>query len=548
VDLAKYRILFVDEATDHLVEMSRALADLESGEPGSSSDEAVDTLFRMTHSIKGMAASLEYLSVSTLAHKLEDWLEPLRRAGARPGDLELIHEAVRALEGMVVQVSETGEAPPADESMLARLGAQRGAHEPAPSVPAAPRDEVRAVAEAQAAADALDLQPPPQRSVRVRAESVDRFLASVGDLMQRQARIEVLHRGMRHWELPREFTEELAAMERVVRELRRRALDIRTTPVRRVLERLPGIAGKLARALGKSVRVELAGEEVEVDRAVLDHLDEPLLHLVRNAIDHGIEPPDERRERGKPPTGLLRVSASRAAGRLELCIEDDGRGIDVERVRRLAVERGMFPEAVAEDLSTERVCELLFEPGMSTKKQVSEVSGRGVGLDAVKRTVEGLGGSILAEAVPGSGMRFELDLPSMVALQRVLILWVHGHRVALPVNRVDRVIDVKQGELERVGNEIFFMFEEEPIPLLDLGEHLGLGPLQPDSGGNIVLLEMREFRLGLLIDRAAADQEVFVREVPPVLGGRKELGGVAVLPDGTPVFLLEIGVLVERFN
>jgi chemotaxis protein histidine kinase CheA len=194
------------------------------------------------------------------------------------------------------------------------------------------------------------------------------------------------------------------------------------------------------------------------------------------------------------------------------------------------------------------VCELLFEPGMSTKNQVSEVSGRGVGLDAVKRTVEGLGGSIQAKAVPGKGMCFELDLPSMVALQRVLILWVHGHRVAVPVNRVDRVIDVKQGELERIGSEIFFMFEDEPIPLLDLGEHLGLGPLNTDSGGNIVLLEMREFRLGLLIDRAAADQEVFVREVPPVLGGRKELGGVAVLPDGTPVFLLEIGVLTERFN
>jgi len=542
VDLAKYRTLFVDEASDHLIEMSRALADLESAEPGSPSDAAVDTLFRMTHSIKGMAASLEYVSVSTLAHKLEDWLEPLRRAGTRPADLELVHEAVRALEAMVVQVSETGEDPPSDMNILVRLQA--------PPVIAARVVRPAAAQRAELPApEMLDLRTPPaQRSVRVRAEAVDRFLASVGDLMQRQARIEVLHRGMRHWELPREFTEELAAMERVVRELRRRALEIRTTPVRRLLERLPGTVGKLARSLGKNVRVELAGEEVEVDRAVLDHLDEPLLHLVRNAIDHGIESPEERRLAGKPPAGLLRVSASRAAGRLELCIEDDGRGLDVTRVRQLAVERGMFPQAVAEDLSPERVCELLFEPGMSTSKSVSEVSGRGVGLDAVKRTVEGLGGSIVARAMPGKGMRFELDLPSMVALQRVLILWVHGHRVALPVNRVDRVIDVKQGELERIGSEIFFMFEDEPIPLLDLGEHLGLGVLDTDKGGNIVLLEMREFRLGLLIDRAAADQEVFVREVPPVLDGRKELGGVAVLPDGTPVFLLEIGVLVEQFH
>jgi len=193
VDLAKYRTLFVDEASDHLIEMSRALADLESAEPGSPSDAAVDTLFRMTHSIKGMAASLEYVSVSTLANKLEDWLEPLRRAGTRPADLELVHEAVRALEAMVVQVSETGEDPPSDMNILVRLQA--------PPVIAARVVRPAAAQRAELPApEMLDLRTPPaQRSVRVRAEAVDRFLASVGDLMQRQARIEVLHRGMRHW-------------------------------------------------------------------------------------------------------------------------------------------------------------------------------------------------------------------------------------------------------------------------------------------------------------------------------------------------------------
>ena len=167
--------------------------------------------------------------------------------------------------------------------------------------------------------------------------------------MQRQARLEVLYRDAPAWELHRELREELDGMENVVRELRRRALDIRTTSVRRVLQRLPRTASDIARALGKRARVELLGEEVEVDRAVLDHLDDPLLHLVRNAVDHGIEPPEERVRKGKDPVGTIRLSASQASGRLYVTVEEDGRGIDLEKVRQRAVERGLLAEMVAED-------------------------------------------------------------------------------------------------------------------------------------------------------------------------------------------------------
>jgi len=379
----------------------------------------------------------------------------------------------------------------------------------------------------------------------VRTEALDRFLASVGDLLQRQARIETLQRALPYWDGKPEFDEELEAMQRTVRDLRRRALDIRTTPVRRVLERLPRVASELARTLGKSVRVDLIGEEVEVDRAVLDHLDEPLLHLVRNALDHGIESPQERVAKGKSSVGRLTIRAAGGGGRLTLRIEDDGRGIDIEKVRRCAVERGMS-QAVAEDLPVERLGELLFEPGMSTRDSVSEVSGRGVGLDAVKRTVESLGGSVTLVIGPEGGMAFELDLPSMVALQRILILSVGGHRVALPVTRLDCVIDVSEASIERAGTESFLVYQDEPIPLLDLAERIGLPHGRP-GGGNVVLLEARGFRLGLRVDRAIADQEVYVREVPRALAGMKHLGGIAILSDGAPCFLLELGALLESF-
>jgi two-component system chemotaxis sensor kinase CheA len=378
----------------------------------------------------------------------------------------------------------------------------------------------------------------------VRTEAIDRFLASVGELMQRQARLETLHRGAPMWERQAEVAEELEGMERVARELRRRALDIRTTPVRRVLERLPRVASELARALGKRVEVQLHGDEVEVDRAVLDHLDDSLLHLVRNAVDHGLEAPAKRTLAGKDQIGKIELTAARVAGRLRLRLQDDGAGVDVEGVRRRAVERGMLPEAVVEDLPAERIADLLFEPGMSTKDEVSAISGRGVGLDAVKRQIEALGGTISLSSQPGQGTTFEIDLPSMVALQRVLVLEVGGERLALPAARVESVVDLDEGTVEGTGGEAFFVWKGEPLPLLDLTRHVLGRPAPPTGRGSVVVLELEGFSHGLLVDRVAADHEVFVREVPAALAHRPALAGVAMLNDGEPVFLLEPGMLV----
>jgi two-component system chemotaxis sensor kinase CheA len=480
-----------------------------------------------------MAASLDYASVSTLAHRLEDWLEPVR-GGAElpPTAFDLLYDALRALEEMVAAIAATGAPPPPRDDLVTAFS------HPPTSRPAQPVAAPRRPASATSA-------PPLPASVRVRAESVDRFLAVVGDLMQRQARLGALRREAPFWRDHPEFGEELDRIGDAVRELRRRALDIRTTPVRRVLERLPRIASELARALGKRVRVKLEGEEVEVDRAVLDHLDDPLLHLVRNAVDHGLERPEERERVGKDPTGTIRVSARRQGGRVRVRLEEDGRGIDVEGVRRRAVERGLLVAEVAEDLPRERVCELVFEPGVSTATEVTAVSGRGVGLDAVKRSIEGLGGSISVQSRAGAFTAFELDLPSMVALQRVLVAEVYGERLALAVASVQTVLGLDQGSLEGSGAESFFVFREEPIPLLDLRRWLGL-PEGDRQRGAVLVVDARGFRLGLRVDRALEELEVFVREVPSGLAAHPWLGGVAVLPDGVPVFLLEVGALVKE--
>jgi two-component system chemotaxis sensor kinase CheA len=291
--------------------------------------------------------------------------------------------------------------------------------------------------------------------------------------------------------------------------------------------------------------VEISGEEVELDRAVLDSLDDPLLHLVRNAIDHGIESPAERERMGKPERGTIRLSATQAGSRVRVRVEDDGVGIDVEGVRRNAVAQGLLVEAVAEDLPPERVLELVFEPGLTTRSEVTAVSGRGVGLDAVKRVVDGLGGAIRVESRPGGGTAFELDLPSVVALQRVVVLEVAKERVALPAACVLSVLSVSEGKVETAGGDAFFHWGEEPLPLADLGTCLGVSGKPDHDRGLIAVVETQRLRLGLRADRLGGHLEVFIREVPPALRPIEMLGGVSILPDGAPIFLLDLGQVVE---
>jgi two-component system chemotaxis sensor kinase CheA len=560
MDLEKYRTLFVDEATEHLAEMSNAVTTLEKRPSPEEASAAVDCLFRMAHSIKGMAGSLEYHAPEALAHKLEDWMEPLRDGGeVDAAGIALLYDTLSALENMIRVVSQSGGALDPRPDLIQRLSAPPSPSDSAETQPSRRGRSGRSAeprrgsgsdrAPAAARPEGPEPAPPPlPPTLRVRAETMDRFLAGVGDLMQRHARVEALVTHVPDFAAQHEIAEELDRMEFVARDLQRRALEIRTTPMRHLFDRVPRLASELARRLGKRVEVQLGGEEVEVDRAVLDHLYDPLLHLVRNAVDHGIELPEERLAAGKPTAGRISISAEKVGTRIRLRVREDGRGIEVERVRRKAIELGLLLEAVAEDLPEPRVYELIFEPGMSTREAVTEVSGRGVGLDAVQRSVEALGGSILVESAPAAGTTFELDLPSTVAVQRLLVLEVGSDRLTLPAARAERVVALDEGLVEGVGGDAFFVWNDEPLPLLDLSLRLGCEPPATDTrpGGAAVLLEVKGFRLALRVDRASEEVEAFVREVPAALAAHPLLGGVAVLSDGAPVFLLEPSALVEE--
>jgi two-component system chemotaxis sensor kinase CheA len=381
----------------------------------------------------------------------------------------------------------------------------------------------------------------PAPSVRVRTETLDRFLGAVGEVILSSSQ---LRTAAVHFEQRAEVSAGIDQVERRVAELQRRVLDLRTTPLLRVMETLPRSARSIAERDGKQVSVEMEGAELELDRSILDRLNEPMLHIVRNAVDHGIETPPMRRAQGKPEVGRVLIEARREKDSILISVSDDGAGIDLDSLRLRAIEAGLLHPDLAEDMPPEEVAALIFHPGLSTAAQVSEVSGRGVGMDAVKVTVESLGGSVHLETAPGRGTTTTLIVPISAAVQRVLIVGVGGECVALPIAKVERILEVEPSAIEKSGVETFALIDDEPLPVLGLPEALLVDGEEVDGPVPLVLTEVRGERVALRVDRFEEQQEIYVKPIPELLTSVRALAGMTVLGDGSPIFLLDMNHLV----
>jgi two-component system chemotaxis sensor kinase CheA len=384
--------------------------------------------------------------------------------------------------------------------------------------------------------------------VRVRAEILDRFLSSVGEVVLSSKQVRTAaETGARPAGGPGPRPASVAAgldrMERAVGELQRRALALRTAPLLRVMDALPRLARDVAGRCGKRVEVELRGAELELDRAILDRLGDPLVHLVRNAVDHGIESPEQRLAAGKPETGVVVVDARRERDSIRIAVGDDGAGIDLDGVRARAVAAGWLLPDLADDLPPEQIAALVFRPGLSTRDAVSDISGRGVGMDAVKATIESLGGWLELHTERGRGTTTIFGVPITAAVQRVLLLGAGGETVAIPIAKVERIVEVPQHAIEHAGREAFALVDEEPVPVIDLAARLGLPGAEPRGPVLLVLSEVRGARVGLRVERLAGQEEIYVKPVPRLLACARALAGLTVLGDGTPVFALDLNQL-----
>ncbi len=366
-----------------------------------------------------------------------------------------------------------------------------------------------------------------------------------------------LRRAAGELEMSAAVAEGFDRMDYRISELQRRVLELRTTALMRVMEMIPRAARAVAENLGKRVEVTLVGVELELDRSILDRLNEPLLHLIRNAVDHGIESPRERADRGKPELGQIVVEARREKDSIAIEVRDDGRGVDIEAVRARAVESGWLLADLAEDMPPDEIAALVFHAGLSTAETVSEVSGRGVGMDAVKVVIESLGGSVELKSEPGVGTAITLRVPITAAVQRVLLVGVGEEIVALPVAKVERLAEVRSSDIESAGGEAFTMLDDDLLLVLDLAKQIAISvgdaaseTDEPDPADAhavsmvpLVVTEVRGERVALRVDRFAGQQEIYLKPVSEMLAGVRVLAGLTMLDDGRPVFLLDLNHL-----
>ncbi|MEM6491035.1 MAG: chemotaxis protein CheA, partial [Pseudomonadota bacterium] len=336
------------------------------------------------------------------------------------------------------------------------------------------------------------------------------------------------------------LAEGIDALAGHTRELQEAVMSIRAQPVKLVFARMNRLVHDVSGQLGKSIKLVLSGEDTEVDKAVVEQLADPLTHMMRNAMDHGLEPPDERERAGKPRQGLIHLSASQRGGRIIIQVADDGRGIDRARVRQKAEERGLIaPDA---ELSDAEIDNLIFAPGFSTAEALSDISGRGVGMDVVRRNVQTLGGRIGIESEPGQGSRFTLSLPLTLAVLDGMIIGVGGETYVLPVTSIVETFLPAPDDVERlVGRSDLVRIRDEYLPLIHLGRLFGVdGARANPADGLVVVAEVDGGRrVGLVIDEMLGQQQVVVKSLERNFRSVDGLSGATILGDGRVALIVD---------
>ncbi len=372
-----------------------------------------------------------------------------------------------------------------------------------------------------------------ESSIRVTQDQIDKLMSLVGELTAFREWLKwfVQQNNGSH---SKELREQIQRYSRLVGELQRTAMDMRMVPLHMLFQRFPKVVRDISKALGKKVQFEISGEDTKIDKMMLDRLGDPLIHLIRNSLDHGIEPPEERLSQGKPEVGRLALRAFYTAEGIAIEVEDDGRGIDPDLVRLKAVERGLRSEEEVMRLSDEEVISLIMLPGFSTKDETTELSGRGVGMDVVASSIESLGGKVKISSKRGQGTLVRLLLPLTLAVRKVLIVRSGQFLFSLPVEQLREVVN--RPDFYRIGNRPFMVHRGEVIPVVSLRSLMGE---KDDSGGRKVLL-LKERQEGILVDEVVGMTETVTKPMPKMFREVEELVGISILGKGDIAYQLSL--------
>ncbi|KLK87190.1 chemotaxis protein CheA [Methanoculleus sediminis] len=402
------------------------------------------------------------------------------------------------------------------------------APEPAPSEPQIPPPQVQRAAKTEKSREI--------KNIRVDIQRLDRMMNLVEDLVINRGRLEQIAK--KHG--IKEFDEALSMVGRSVSDLQNLMMGIRMMPLERIFNRLPRVVRDVANHDGKEVEFSIEGGETELDRSMMDGLSDPLLHIIRNAVNHGIETPEIRNASGKSPKGSLRLTARRDKDNVIIEIEDDGAGIDPERLRKKGVEKGLMTPEAAANATKDELVGLLFEPGFSTAETITDISGRGVGLDVVKKTIESLKGSIKVETEVGRGTKFELVLPPTMAIIDVMMVHINGMRCAIPVSNVVEVAQTRLEAIHRIGNSEAILLRDQTLPMHRLDDMFG----RAEKSDTLVVLQNDGRRCCIVVDSVDGQQEVVVKPLSSIAGNCRGISGITIPGDGDVVPVLDVNTMI----
>jgi two-component system chemotaxis sensor kinase CheA len=598
-EMEEIRHDFLIEAQEMLEILDQRFVALES-DPDNK--ELLNEIFRAMHSMKGSAGFLGFQCLVDVTHRAENILNKLRQGEIAVSqqvvdiiletvdvvkslvtdiresgsDTHVATDAVATKLDLVLEMSATGILPPEEATReegqaipppvqkVGEILMQEGAATKEQILEALERQEQKAplgeilvrskIITEQTLEGALQKQGKAGRgdedqTIRVETRRLDSVMNLVGELVLGRNRLMKLGGGLEHRyendSLVRELAETLAQINLVTTDLQLSVMKTRMVPIRKVLGKFPRMVRDLAQKLNKQVRLELHGEETELDKSVADEIGDPLVHLVRNAVDHGIEPPGSRHQMGKPAEGMVRISASQEGNSIVIRIQDDGQGLHIDRLKTKALARGVITEAEAAGMDMREVYNLIFLPGFSTSEAVTDVSGRGVGMDVVRTNIRKINGTVEVESQPGHGTVITIKLPLTIAIIQALLVEVDRSTFAIPLSSVIEAVKINKSDIKTVNGREVLNLRDRVMPVLRLADEFGIQTDPARDKFYVVVAGLGERRVGVIVDELRSQEEVVIKSMGDYLTDIKGVAGATITGEGKVVLILDIPELVE---
>ncbi len=572
---------FFVEAWEIMEELDQDLVSLEEHPDDA---DLLNKIFRAAHTLKGSSSFLGFDRISRVTHRVEDIFNKLRKGelALTPETMDVVLEAMDRVRKLLeaAQAGETG--PDVDDILEAlsealaggrprRIGeilveeegvppeaVEQALREKSPDKPLGEVLVEKKVVSREAVERSLAKQKKTARkfkteqTIRVDVERLDSLMNLVGELVLAKNRLARLrHQMEERWTtdpLVEDLGETSAQIDLVASDLQMAVMKTRLVPIGKVFRKFPRMVRDLARSLKKEIRLETEGEATELDKSVVEVIGDPLVHLIRNAADHGIEPPEERVRVGKPREGLIRLAAWHEGNHIVVCIEDDGRGMDPEKLKAKAVEKGLITPQEAANLSKRDAFNLIFTPGFSTAEQVTNVSGRGVGMDVVRTNIQQLNGLIEIDSSPGEGTRVEVRIPLTLAIIQALLVQSGAEVYAVPLVSVVETVRVDPGQIQTLDGFPVLRLRDLVIPLVRLDALLQVPEKNSTDREYVVILGLAEKRIGLVVDALLGQEEVVIKSLGGYLSDTPAIAGATIRGDGRVTLILDVTQVLDLAN